>query len=202
MPLDPYLGICPHCQSRVAVAAKICVSCGRVLRSGEAQNAAEAKGLYTPEKKPGIRGWLKNRRRAPRHDVQLETQIQPRLLMSVSLADGASRTTEVIPSEKLIGSTRNISETGLAIVLNSLRIESRLITDEGCTLRIVLDIYPKGLVEMEAVAVRSELLEEKERDAAHLIGVCITNIGDSDRTRYLEYLEGLNPRTGNQAATP
>lgn len=201
MPLPTYLGICPYCQSRVAVAAKLCVSCGHVLRSGEAQQAAEEKGLYTPDKKPGIREWLKNRRRAPRHTVQLETQIQPRLLMSVSFADGEAGTTEVISSVKLIGSTRNISESGLAIVLNSLRIESRLITDEDCTLRIVLDIYPKGLVEMEAVAVRSELLKEEEKDAGYLIGVCITNISDRDRTRYLEYLEGLNTNTGNQAAT-
>jgi hypothetical protein len=190
MPLPSYLGICPHCQSRVAVAAKICVSCGHNLRAGEVQKAAEEKGLYTPEKKqPGIRGWLANRRRAPRHPVQLETQIQPRLLMSVSFADGESSTTEVISSVKLIGSTRNISETGLAVVLNSLRIESRQITDEGCKLRIVLDIYPQGLVEMEAIAVRSEQLEEK--DSGYLIGVYITDIRDDNRTRYLEYLSSL-----------
>jgi|GEM_PF-2223468 len=190
MPLPSYLGICPYCQSRVAVAAKICVSCGHVLRAGEVQKAAEEKGLYTPEKKPGIRGWFNNRRRAPRHTVELETQIQPRLLMSVSFADGESSTTELISSVKLIGSTRNISETGLAVVLNSLRIESRLITDEGCKLRIVLDIYPQGLVEMEAIAVRSEQLEEK--DGRYLIGVCITDIRDDNRTRYLEYLSSLD----------
>jgi hypothetical protein len=204
MPLPSYLGVCPYCQSRVAVVAKICVSCGHILRTGEAQKAAEEKNLYAPdkpEKKPGIRGWLSNRRRAPRHAVQLETQIQPRLLMSISFADGESGTTEVLTTAKLVGSTRNISESGLAIVLSSLRIESRLITDEGCTLRIVLDIYPKGLVEMEAVAVRSESLKEDEKDAGYLIGVCITNISDSDRTRYLEYLEGLNPQTGIQATT-
>lgn len=189
MSLPSYLGICPYCQSRVAVAAKICVSCGHVLRAGEVQKAAEEKGLYTPEKKPGIRGWLNNRRRAPRHSIELETQIQPRLLMSVSFADGESSTTELISSVRLIGSTRNISETGLAVVLNSLRIESRLITDEGCKLRIVLDIYPQGLVEMEAIAVRSEQL--KEKDGGYLIGVCITNIRDDNRTRYLEYLAGL-----------
>lgn len=193
MPLPSYLGICPYCQSRVAVAAKICVSCGHSLRAGEVQKAAEEKGLYTPEKKPGIRGWLANRRRATRHTVQLETQIQPRLLMSVSFADGESSTTEVISSVKLIGSTRNISESGLAVVLNSLRIESRLITDEGCKLRIVLDIYPQGLVEMEAIAVRSEPLEEK--DGGYLIGVCITDIRDDNRTGYLEYLSGLSQKT-------
>ena len=194
MLLPSYLGICPYCQSRVAVAAKTCVSCGHVMRSGEAQRAAAAKGLYEPEKKQGIRGWIANRRKAPRHAVQLETHVQPRLLMSVSFMDGESGTTEVIPSSKLIGSTRNISESGLAIVLSSLRLESRLITDEDCRLRIVLDIYPKGLVEMEAVAVRSEQLKDGEKDAGYLIGVCITDISDGDRALYLEYLAGLAPK--------
>ncbi|MBA3757219.1 MAG: PilZ domain-containing protein, partial [Nitrosomonas sp.] len=156
---------------------------------------AEEKGLYTPDKKPGIRGWLANRRRAPRHAVQLETQIQPRLLMSVSLADGGSGTREVITSVKLIGSTRNISETGLAIVLSSLRIGSRRITEENCTLQIVLEIYPGELIEMEAMAVRSEQLDEKGKDASYLVGVCITNMNENDRTRYLEYLGTLAPKT-------
>ena len=110
--------------------------------------------------------------------------------------DGESGTTEIISSEKLIGSTRNVSENGLAIVLSSLQIESRLITDEDCRLRIVLDIYPKGFVEMEATAVRSERLNEKEIKAGYLVGVCITNISESDRARYLEYLASLNPDKG------
>jgi PilZ domain len=193
MPLPAYLGLCPYCQSRVALAGKTCVSCGHLLRSGEAQRAAEAKGLYTPdkpEKKSGIRGWINNRRRAPRHPVQLETQVQPRLLMSVSFMDGESGTTEIISSEKLIGSTRNVSENGLAIVLSSLQIESRLITDEDCRLRIVLDIYPKGLVEMEAMAVRSERLNEKEIKAGYLVGVCITDISEGDRA-----LSGISRRS-------
>jgi hypothetical protein len=107
MTLPTYLGLCPNCQSRVAVAAKICVSCRKPLRTGEAQRTAQAKGLYTPEKKPGLLQRVANRRRAPRHTVQLTTQIQPRLLMSVSFADGDTGTTELIPSDKLIGSTRS-----------------------------------------------------------------------------------------------
>ena len=197
MPLPSYLGTCPYCQSRVAVAAKICISCGHSLRAGEAQRNAEEKGLYTPDKKPGILRRIANRRRAPRHAVQLETQIQPRLLMSVSFAEGESGTTEVITSEKLIGSTRNVSESGLAVVLSSLRIESHLITDEGCKLRVVLDIYPNGLVEMEAIAVRSEQLKEEGKDASYLVGICITNMSEKDRTRYLEYLTVLSHKLSN-----
>ena len=197
MPLPSYLGICPYCQSRVAVMGKVCVNCGHMLRAGEAQQAAQEKGLYTPdppEKKPGLRGWLSNRRRAPRHEVQLEAQIQPRLLVGISLPDAQMRTGESQQLMKLIGSTRNVSESGLAIVVSSLRVGSRLVTEENCALSVVLDIYPKGLIEMEAMAVRSERLDENDKDAGYLLGVCITNMSDANRTRYLEYLAGLAPK--------
>lgn len=49
---------------------------------------------------------------------------------------------------------------------------------------------------MEAKAVRSERLNEKEMKAGYLVGVCITDISESNRARYLEYLTGLNPDTG------
>ena len=197
MPLPSYLGICPYCQSRVAAMGKVCVNCGHTLRSGEAQQAAREKGLYEPdkpEKKPGIRGWLSNRRRAPRHEVQLEAQIQPRLLLSISVPNAQVRAGESRQLLKLIGSTRNVSESGLAIVVSTLRVGSSLITEENCTLQIVLDIYTKGLIEMEAMAVRSEQLDEKDKDAGYLVGVCITNMSDGNRTRYLEYLAGLAPK--------
>lgn len=194
MPLPSYLGICPYCQSRVAAVGKVCVNCGHALRTGEAQQAAQEKGLYNPDKKPGIRGWLSNRRRAPRHDVQLEAHIQPRLLLSISLPHAQARTGESPHLLKLIGSTRNVSESGLALVVSTLRVGSHLITEEDCPLKIVLDIYPQGLIEMEAVAVRSEQLDERDREAGYLVGVCITNMSDGDRRRYLQYLAGLTPK--------
>lgn len=91
MTLPSYLGICPYCQSSVAVAAKICVRCGQKLMMGEAQRAAREKGLYTPDKldkKPGIRGWFMNRRREPSPDVQVESHPQPRLLLRVLVQIG------------------------------------------------------------------------------------------------------------------
>ena len=123
MTLASYLGICPYCQSRVAVAAKICVSCGQKLMTGEAQRAAQERGLYSPDKPdriPGIRGWFTNRRKALRHDVQVEAQIQPHLLVGISLPDAPIRSGESRQLLRLIGSTRNVSETGLAIVIPSL----------------------------------------------------------------------------------
>lgn len=46
MRLPSYLGICPHCKARVALNAKTCAGCGRVLTPGEAEKAAAKQGLY------------------------------------------------------------------------------------------------------------------------------------------------------------
>jgi hypothetical protein len=139
-----------------------------------------------------LRALVGNRREAERHEAEVEAQIEARLLLSVSLTgvDVAAPERPERPS-KLIGSTRNLSENGLAIVLPSLRIGSGLITDEGHTLRIVLDIYPAGLVEMDATVAHHRPLGEKEKTMGHLLGLSITGMSESDRARYLEYLGTL-----------
>jgi hypothetical protein len=145
-----------------------------------------------------LRALLGNRREAERYEVELEAEVEgqigARLLLSVALAQPQEKPADALRPSKLIGSTRNVSETGLAIVLSSLRLGSTLITEENCALRIVLDIYPDGLVEMDAVAVHHRRFEEKEADAGYLIGVQITEMSESDRARYLDYLGRLERR--------
>jgi PilZ domain len=142
-----------------------------------------------------LRTLLGNRRGAARREAELEAQVQARLLLSVSLAPEAQeRAADALRPAKLIGGTRNLSETGLAIVLPSIHIGSSLIIEEDCALRIVLDIYPAGLVEMDTVAVHHRRLEEKEGAVGHLVGVRITGMSDSDRARYLAYLASLELR--------
>jgi hypothetical protein len=141
-----------------------------------------------------LRGWANNRRRADRYETELEAQINVRLLLSVSLSEAQAKPTDATRPSRLIGSTRNVSETGLAIVVPSLRVGPNLITEENCSLRIVLDIYPSGLVEMEAVAVHSRQFDEKEKEAGYLVGVRITEMSEDDRSRYLEYLGTLDRR--------
>lgn len=44
--LPTYLGICPHCKARVALAARACSGCGHKLAPGEAERAAAREGMY------------------------------------------------------------------------------------------------------------------------------------------------------------
>ncbi|HEX8140443.1 MAG TPA: PilZ domain-containing protein [Pyrinomonadaceae bacterium] len=150
-----------------------------------------------------LRSLFVNRREAERREAELEAQVEARLLLSVSLAqEGEERVGGAAPGgSKLIGSTCNVSETGLAMILPSLRIGQSLITEEGCVLRIVLDIYPAGLVEMEASLVHHRRLEEKEARAGYLVGVRITGMNETDRIRYLAHLATLGRRGPTQAGT-
>jgi len=99
---------------------------------------------------------------------------------------GAEDRSRSMPVE---GYTRDISETGLALVVPSLRIGDTYLTDSKCKLRIVLLNLPTGQVEIEASPVRYEELDE---GAGHLIGVRILKIKDEDRARLTQYLETLS----------
>lgn len=124
-----------------------------------------------------------------RQAARFKAQRKARLLFNVSVVSdetGESRT-QTIP---LVGFTRDISETGLALVVPSLRIGDRYLVDEGCTLRVVLLDLPTGEAEVYATPVRYEELQEPE--IGHLIGVQITGMDDEDRSRLLQYLKTLH----------
>ena len=88
------------------------------------------------------------------------------------------------------GFTRDISETGLALIVPSLRTGDRYLVDEGCKLRVVLVDLPNGEVEIFATPVR--YIELPEPDGGYLIGVQITEMTDSDRARLVQYLKTLH----------
>jgi hypothetical protein len=132
-----------------------------------------------------LREIVADRRDSPRHMAQR----QARLLFNISVVSeetGESRT-QTIP---LVGFTRDISENGLALIVPSLRVGDRYLVDEGCKLRVVLLDLPSGEVEIFATPRRYQELHGAE--TGHLIGVEITEINESDRVRFIQYLHTLH----------
>ena len=134
-----------------------------------------------------LREWVGDRRLSPR----LKAQRKVRLLFSISLLDEAKTDQSRARLLPLEGHTRDISRTGLALVVPTIRIGDRYLTDEQCTLRIVLLDLPTGQVELKAVPVRYRQLDETEGVIGHLIGVRITEMSKGDRERFNEYLHLL-----------
>jgi hypothetical protein len=124
-----------------------------------------------------------------RQAARMKAQRQARLLFNISIvnSDTGESHSQTVP---LAGFTRDISETGLALIVPSIRTGDRYLVDEGCTLRLILLDLPNGEVEIFAKPVR--YLQLPEPGTGYLIGVQITEMSDSDRARLLQYLKTLH----------
>lgn len=109
---------------------------------------------------------------------------------SVSLARAGVSADAGQPVPVLTGLTRDMRATGVSLVVSSFDMGGQSLLGEGQLLSIVLEL-PNGPVEMQAVAVRSETLEDTESEGAYLFGVRITEMSDEDCLRFVKYLRTL-----------
>jgi hypothetical protein len=127
-----------------------------------------------------FREFVGNRRRAPRHKIRLSVSVSP-----VQAAKPARVSAE---RGALFGYTRDLSITGMALVLPAIRINNIYIAGEDRTLELLVESEGEPIV-MYAAPVRYERLEEGEADKGYLIGVRITEMSASDRERYQQLLK-------------
>lgn len=88
------------------------------------------------------------------------------------------------------GYTRDISETGLALIVPSADIKEIYRTGEYRPLLILLSL-PAGQVEINAASVRCERLDEAAEEKGYAIGARIIGMSDHDRERLRSYLQTL-----------
>ena len=86
--------------------------------------------------------------------------------------------------QPIMGHTRDLSETGLSLVLPASQLGDVDISVAGALMRVVLSL-PTGVVILQAATVRSELLSP---DGELLVGASIVKMYDYDRRRYEAYL--------------
>ena len=127
-----------------------------------------------------LRKYVGERRAAPRYATHMEKA----LVVYVSLSDPK------LAGARLVGYTRDVSETGMGLVLPELRIAGRSVMHPGRGLRLLLGL-PYEPVEMRATAVRHVELGEGEVDSGYLVGVQIKEMSPADQTRYAKYLRSL-----------
>ena len=126
-----------------------------------------------------LRAFVGNRRRARRY--------QARLPFSVSLLDAKGSPVEGRRPSALGGYTRDISATGLALIVPAIRIGERYLTDQRQILRIALET-PAGPLQIDVAPVRYERLED-ETETGYLVGVSIKEMSDHDRAKFAECLD-------------
>jgi hypothetical protein len=122
------------------------------------------------------------RRVAPRRNVKLEFRVL--LVATRTSAEGEEQT---LP---LIGYTRDISESGLALLVSAKSMGVLYGLGHDYTLQLVLTL-PTGPVELEVRPARYEHVNQGKAGSFILIGAQITKIGDEDRARFKLYLDSL-----------
>ena len=127
-----------------------------------------------------LREFVGNRRRAPRQSA--------RLAVFVSLLDAAPGAP---PAGGVAGHTRDVSESGLGVVLPAIRLGGRYLVGEGVTLRLTLQLGEQSAC-LYGTPVRYERLDEGQdgqTDPGFLLGIRLHE--DGDRALFVEYLKGM-----------
>jgi hypothetical protein len=88
----------------------------------------------------------------------------------------------------LKGETKDLSKSGVAIIVPSIRLREKYLVGENRTIYAVLDL-PNGKIKVELVGCRYEQQGIHDSVATYLIGARIMNISDNDRMLYEEYLQ-------------
>ena len=121
---------------------------------------------------------VRNRRRAPRYNVHLPTEI--------SLIDDRVKTGKATYSEPSRGHCETISKFGMNLSLVGTRFTEGELSRIGRLLFIRIDL-PEGLIEAVVSLVTHERVGE-ERKKKWSLGVKIQQISDEDRERLATYL--------------
>ena len=129
-----------------------------------------------------LREYVGNRRRAQRHRL--------RLPFSVSLYDPTLTGERLKHAPQLEGATRDLSTSGLALIVPAIRIGERYLIGPDVTLRIVLE-HPTGPLELLATPMRYERLDEEGASKGFLIGARIKEMNEANRVRYEAQLREL-----------
>lgn len=129
-------------------------------------------------------GGGRERRLSPRFDANLDCEI--------TLPEEDRSSDLLFPGASLRGRTRDLSVSGVGIVVLTIYVGYDCVIDQGRTLVVVLLTTPVGTIRMYATAVHYVRQDTGEGDdASYLLGLHITEMSDADRARYNSLLDNL-----------
>lgn len=137
-----------------------------------------------------LAGYVNKRRRSLRLGVRFEARL-PFLVTLLGTERGSAKGLQDNPA--LVGFTRNLSETGLTLLLPSVRIGSAYLTNVESYLEVRLEL-PGGAVAIRTASVRFEQLPRREAGCDYLLAVRIVNMQNDERDRYVAYLKALGSK--------
>jgi hypothetical protein len=118
-----------------------------------------------------------------------------RLPLTLSLQDSRAQCAyaSTARAATISGHTRNISDTGLSLILPSVHFGNRYLMDGELTLKIEIE-FPTGPINFQVAPVRYEALDENQQECGYLVGLHITKIAEPERQRLTQYLRQAKRR--------
>lgn len=110
-----------------------------------------------------------------------------RLPMSVSLLYFKTAKVCVPCSPFVRGYLRDVSKTGLSMIVPSLKFGRYFLLEGNYPLGVTIET-PDGVVNIQVAPVRYDKLDEKPGEHGYLIGARITHITDADRKHLASYI--------------
>jgi len=98
----------------------------------------------------------------------------------------------------VMGETTDLSSSGIAFIVSSIRVKENYLVGEGRVLNAELDL-PNGKVSMKIVGQRYEQVGEHVSTARYLVGASINSMTDENREAYNDFLRfsGKKGNTGS-----
>jgi len=111
-----------------------------------------------------------------------------RLPVHVSLLYFKSAKVSVPCSPPMPGYLRDLSKTGLSLIVPSLRFGNRFLVSEYHPLRVRVEL-PDGTVDIQVAPVRYDKLHETQGERSYIIGGRIMRLTAADRSRLSQHIQ-------------
>jgi hypothetical protein len=129
-----------------------------------------------------VDNFAEGRRQAPRCEARLKVSL--RFVPSTAEMEANSNAHE---SLEIIGETRNLSETGLAVSVPSNHIGDRYFSVVGSTLQLTLYL-PAGTIQIRATPKWCQWSTDEKTAKSYLIGLRITEMSDEEWVLLVRYV--------------
>lgn len=135
-----------------------------------------------------LNGRVMSRLSALRRDLQVPVNVSIALERKTGSLRGKAE------SLSIGGETKDLSETGIAFYVDSIRLHEHYLVGGDRVLNIKMDLA-NGAVRMQVIGLRYEQIDLHSSNSKYLIGAKIVAMEDLDREVYNEFL-----RLGNSVA--
>ena len=98
-------------------------------------------------------------------------------------------------SNSISGETKDLSMTGIAFVVSSIRVQESYLVGEGRLLNAELNL-PNGKIQIKLVGQRYKQIGKHVSTTKYLVGAEIVRMSDRDKALYKEFLKDKKLQTG------